>query len=144
MAWLDADYPAGDAIVLLIIFLALILLYIQTLLPAFYLVAQVGVPAQMGAPDTLPEPTAKLLRSRNAARNMLETLPIFLTLAVLTLVLKVPGNVPVIGGVMYLVARIGHVVSHVNALSPWRSLSYFVSVAGLVVIAVPLVPYIWA
>ncbi len=129
---------------LLIIFLVLALLYVQSLLPAKYLIDQTGLVSQMGAPDNLPEPTSKLLRSRKALRNLQETLPIFLTLAVLSIVLGAQGWLSIVGGVVFLLGRLGHVVSHIGGLSPWRTLAYFTALGGLVLLAIPLIPFIWA
>ena len=51
---------------LLIIFLVLILLLVQVMLPGRYLTEQVGPEVQIGPRDDLPEPTRELARSRRA------------------------------------------------------------------------------
>ena len=72
---------------LLIILLVLLLVLVQAQLPARYLSEQVGAKRQMGPRDDLPEPSHELARARRALGNLQETLPIFLTLAVLSIVL---------------------------------------------------------
>ncbi len=129
---------------LLIILLVLALFYVQTMLPGFFLTAQVGSKAQMGGRDNLPEPTQELARSRRALANMQESLPIFLTLAILSVVLGEDGWLSILGGVVYLVGRIAHVYCYMNALAPWRSISYVLGLIGMLLIALPLLPHIWS
>ena len=95
-------------IVLLIIFLVLLLLLVQTSLPGRYLTEQVGTKAQMGPRDNLPEPSRELARSRRALGTLHETLPIFLVLAVLSIVLGERGWLSLLGAGLYFVARVLH------------------------------------
>lgn len=129
---------------LLLIFLVLILLFVQTILPGNLLTKQVGAKAQMGPRDDLPKPTQELGRARRALENFQETLPIFLTLAILSIVLGEQGWVSLIGAGLYLVARIAHLVFYMRALTPWRSFAYLAAIIGTIVMAVPLVPHIWS
>ena len=129
---------------LLIILLVLALVFVQALLPGKFLTDQVGPQAQMGPRDDLPPPTPILARSRRALANLHETLPIFLTLAVLSIVLGEQGWLSLIGAALYLVGRVVHVVCYLQALSPWRSLAFSVAVLGMLALAAPLVPHIFA
>jgi len=130
--------------VLLIILLVLLLLLVQVALPGRYLTAQVGNAVQVGPRDDLPEPTRELARSRRALANLQETLPIFLVLAVLSIVLGEQGWLSLAGAAIYLVARIAHVWCYMRALVPWRSLSFLVSLVGNLLLAIPLLPHIWS
>jgi uncharacterized MAPEG superfamily protein len=129
--------------VLLIIFLVLLLLLVQVGLPGRYLSAQVGNDAQMGPRDDLPEPTRELARSRRALANLQETLPIFLTLAILSIVVGEQGWLSLVGAALYFVSRSAHVYCYMRGLSPWRSLCFLASLVGNLLIAIPLVPHIW-
>lgn len=128
---------------LLLIFLVLILLLVQTLLPGNLLTKQVGAEAQMGPRDDLPKPTQELGRARRALENFQETLPIFLTLAVLSVALGEQGWVSLVGAGLYLVARVAHLLFYMRGLTPWRSIAYLAAIIGTIVMAVPLVPHIW-
>jgi len=128
---------------LLIIFLALLLLFVQSQIPGILLAKQVGPQAQMGARDNLPEPTPELARSRRALANLQENLPAFLTLAVLSIVLGEQGWLSILGGVLFLAARLAHLFCYMRALSPWRSVSYLLGVIGTILVAIPLVPHLW-
>ena len=129
---------------LLLIFLVLILLFVQVFLPGKYLTDQVGPADQVGNRDDLPEPTQDLARSRRALANLQETLPIFLTLAILSLMLGEQGWVSLAGGVLYLLGRVGHVICYMKGLTPWRSVCFLLALIGTIIMAIPLVPHIWA
>ncbi|WP_158625999.1 MAPEG family protein [Arsenicitalea aurantiaca] len=129
---------------LLIIFIVLLLVFIQNVIPGYLLTQQVGPEMQMGARDNLPEPTPALGRARRALANLHETLPIFLTLAILVLVLGEDGWLPVLGGVVYIAGRIGHFYCYMKALSPWRSIAFTISLVGMGLVALPLMPHLWS
>jgi uncharacterized MAPEG superfamily protein len=132
-----------DSPMLLMIFLVLLLLLAQAQLPGKYLADQVGPGAQMGPRDELPEPTRELARSRRALANFQETLPVFLTLAVLSIILGEQGWLSVAGAVLYFVGRCAHLVCYLRGLSPWRSFAFAAALLGTIIMAIPLVPHIW-
>lgn len=125
---------------LLVIFAVLLLLFYQTMLPGALLTRQIGAKGQMGPRDDLPEPTQDLSRARRALANLQETLPIFLTLAVLTIIYGTQGGLALVGGWLYFAARVAHVVCYMRKLSPWRSIAYAVSLVALILMAIPFVP----
>jgi uncharacterized MAPEG superfamily protein len=129
---------------ILVILLVLALLFIQAFLPGYLLVQQVGPEAQMGPRDNLPPPTPQLSRANNALRNLQETLPVFLTLAILSVVLGENGWMTLAGAWLYLAGRIGHVICYLRALSPWRSVAFMVAFAGLVLMGLPILAQAWA
>ena len=126
------------------ILLVLLLLLVQAFLPGRYLAEQIGPKGQMGLRDELPEPTQKLSRSRRALANLQETLPIFLTLAVLCIVFDEQGWLPLTGAALYLIGRIAHVICYMRGLSPWRSYAFLVSLVGNLLMALPLLSHIWS
>lgn len=128
---------------LILIFLVLALLLVQVALPGHLLTEQVGVDAQIGPRDDLPEPGRDLARARRALGNLQETLPIFLTLAILSIVLDEQGWLSLAGAGLYFVARVAHVYCYMKALSPWRSVSFLTALVGTLLMAIPLVPHIW-
>ena len=128
---------------LLLIFLVLLLLLVQAFLPGKYLADQIGPQGQMGPRDDLPEPTTELSRSRRALANLQETLPIFLTLAILCIVFDAQTWLSLAGAALYLVARIAHLICYMRALSPWRSYCFLLGLIGNLLMAIPLFPHIW-
>ena len=145
--WAGLSRPVGGRreffVVLLIIFFVLLLLLVQAALPGRYLTAQVGTEAQIGPRDDLPKPSRQLARSRRALGNLQETLPIFLTLAVLSIVMGEQGWLSLAGGTVYFVARALHAYCYMKGLVPWRSMSFLVSLFGNLLLALPLLPHLW-
>lgn len=129
---------------LLVILLVLALLLYLTGLPAQYLVKQAGLPVQIGTRDDLPPPTREIKRASAAVNNLLETLPIFLTLALLSLMLGEEGPVSLIGAWVYFLARIGHAYCYVKGLAPLRSVIFGFAMLGIFAMAFPIVPYVWS
>lgn len=128
---------------LIIIFLVLLLLLVQVSLPGRLLTEQVGVAMQVGPRDDLPEPSRDLARARRALGNLQETLPVFLSLAILSIVLGEQGWLSLAGAGLYLVARVAHAYCYMKGLSPWRSISFLVALVGMLLMVIPLVPHIW-
>ncbi|MBU1335712.1 MAG: MAPEG family protein [Alphaproteobacteria bacterium] len=128
---------------LVLIFLVLLLLLVQVSLPGRLLTEQVGVDAQVGPRDDLPEPSRDLARSRRALGNLQETLPVFLTLAILSIVLDEQGWLSLAGAGLFLVARVAHAYCYMKGLSPWRSISFLAALVGMLLMVIPLVPHIW-
>jgi len=128
---------------LLIVLLVLVLTLVQAMIPGALLAKQVGSDEQMGPRDELPEPTAELSRARRALGNLHETLPIFLTVALLSLQFGEQGVVTVLGASVYLAGRLAHVVCYIKGLSPWRSYAFGVSILGILAMAAMVVPHIW-
>jgi uncharacterized MAPEG superfamily protein len=129
---------------LLMIFLVLLLLLVQVFLPGKYLTDQIGPQGQMGPRDDLPEPSRDLGRARRALANLQETLPIFLTLAILCIVYNEQGWLPLLGAVVYLVSRIAHVICYMRAFAPWRSIFFLLGLIGNGIMAIALLPHIWS
>src|SRR5690606_30701392 len=98
---------------------------------------------QIGPRDDLPKPTRELGRARRALANLQETLPIFLSFAVLSIVLGEQGWLSLAGAGLYLLARIGHCYCYMRGLSPWRSICFLISLVGLLLLAIPLLPHLW-
>ncbi|WP_323013275.1 MAPEG family protein [Devosia sp.] len=129
---------------LLIIFFVLALTLVQALLPAAYLSRQLGSAAQMGPRDDLPPPSRELGRAQRALANLHETLPIFLTLAILSLLLEETGALSLAGGWIYLGARLAYVPCYLKGLTPWRSVCFTISMLGLLGLAAPLLVHMLA
>ncbi|MEO3385156.1 MAPEG family protein [Mesorhizobium sp. CAU 1741] len=118
---------------------ALLLLLGQAFYVGALLTRQVGPENQTGPRDNLPEPTVELGRARRAFANLQETLPIFLTIGLLIVIYDVGGWLVQAGGLLFLAGRVAHLYCYMNALSPWRSVAFMVSLLGMLLMAVALV-----
>jgi uncharacterized MAPEG superfamily protein len=130
-------------VVLIFIFLVLLLLLVQVSLPGRFLTEQVGADVQIGPRDDLPDPSRELARARRALGNLQETLPVFLSLAILSIVLGEQGWLSLAGAGLYFVARVAHAYCYMKGLSPWRSVSFLSALLGTLLMVIPLLPHIW-
>jgi uncharacterized MAPEG superfamily protein len=93
----------------------------------------------VGNRDNLPEMSVVAGRLDRAKNNMLESLPIFLTLALLALVKGGDTNEVANAASVFLIARAVYVPVYVSGVPLLRSLVWLVAVASLVVMALPLI-----
>jgi uncharacterized membrane protein YecN with MAPEG domain len=78
----------------------------------------------------------KTARYRRAHRNALENIPLFLVTGLLLALTPVPFALAVAMFAVFVVARVGHSVSYVKGLQPWRTASFGVgALAQLAVLA---------
>jgi len=123
----------------LIILLVLALFVVQTLLPASfrYLSSPGAVNLALGPRDD-PPPLGRIGgRAERALANMHEALPVFLALALLNLIVGT-GDLAVTGATVFLVARVLYVPAYLWGVMGLRTLIWLVSVAGLVMMLLPL------
>ncbi len=90
----------------------------------------------MGNRDERPQKTILAARLDRAKNNMLEALPLFLGLAMLTLFTG--GDAPSPGANVFLIARILYVPLYAAGVPVLRSLVWLAGMAGLVMMALPL------
>ena len=89
--------------------------------------------------DKLPELSVVAGRLDRAKNNMLESLPIFLALALLALINGGDTRAVANGALAFLIARVVYVPAYVSGVPILRSLVWLVAVASLVVMALPLI-----
>jgi uncharacterized MAPEG superfamily protein len=94
----------------------------------------------MGNRDTRPEESVVAARLDRAKNNMLEALPLFLGLAMLALV-KNDGDTGAVanGATVFLIARVVYVPIYAAGISVLRSLVWLAGMAGLLMMALPLI-----
>jgi uncharacterized MAPEG superfamily protein len=93
----------------------------------------------VGNRDVQPEPSVIAARLDRAKNNLLEALPIFIALALLALTRGTDQEAEVQGALVFLVARVVYVPAYVSGI-PWlRSLVWLISMAGLLMMALPMI-----
>jgi uncharacterized MAPEG superfamily protein len=92
----------------------------------------------VGNRDTLPQMSVIASRLERAKNNMLEALPIFLGLSLLTLVKGGDTSAATHAASIFLVARIIYVPAYVSGVPLFRSLVWLVGIGSLGMMAVPL------
>ena len=93
----------------------------------------------MGNRDTRPKESIIAARLDRAKNNMLEALPLFLGLAMLALVKGGDTSGTANGATLFLIARIIYVPIYATGIPVLRSLVWLAGMAGLVMMALPLV-----
>ena len=126
---------------ILVILLVIALFVIQTILPnRFREPAPEGtVKASLGARDNPPPYTIIGGRAARALANMQEALPVFLTLALLNLIVGTAGEIAVTGAWIFLLARLVYVPAYLSGIPGLRTLVWMVSLVGIALLVAPLV-----
>lgn len=103
------------------------------------LMARIGPTAFMGPRDTLPEPGKHYARLQKAASNFAESLPLFLTLALLVLVVEgVDKALAEQGAMIFVLARVAYIAVYVSGVPLIRSLVFVVGMTGLLLMGFSL------
>ncbi|MEO8958030.1 MAG: MAPEG family protein [Rudaea sp.] len=93
----------------------------------------------VGARDNQPEMSVVSGRLDRAKNNMLESLPIFLTLALLALVKGGDTSEVANAALTFLIARVVYVPAYVSGVPMLRSLVWLAAVASLVVMGLHVI-----
>jgi uncharacterized MAPEG superfamily protein len=93
----------------------------------------------MGNRDVKPEESVIAARLNRAKNNMLEALPLFLGLAILALVKGGDTSRAVHGATLFLVSRTIYVPIYAAGIPVLRSLVWLAGMAGLLMMALPLI-----
>lgn len=94
--------------------------------------------ALMGTRDNPPEKGIIAARLERAKNNMMESLPLFLGVALLALIKQGDGGAASHGALLFLVARTLYVPAYASGVFAIRSLLWLASVGGLVWMVVTL------
>lgn len=108
-------------------------------LPSTMLLPRIGVAAYAGSRDADPEPLIKQARASRAVRNMQESLPAFLVLAVLALIVPDADSAQaVLGAQLFVIARAAYLPLYVFAVPFIRSMVWTVGFVGLIMMTLAL------
>ncbi len=120
-----------------LILLSLVLLLVQLVLPNILAVRAGNVAPDylLGARDQAPETSQGAQRAKRACANLLETLPAFLALAVLSIVLEADV---VLLAQAWLVLRVVYLLAYLAGVAYLRSLIWVGALACLIGMALPL------
>ena len=120
--------------------LAMAVHFAGVFLPSLFLLPRIGVPAYAGSRDNDPEPTAMQARSARAVRNMQESLPVFLALALLALIVPdADAAQGLLGAQLFVIARALYLPLYVFAVPYVRSGMWTLGFVGLVMMVLSLV-----
>ncbi len=128
----------------LVVLLVLALFFVQTLLPGRFREApDSGQPGKLvenlGNRDHVRPYTVVGARAARALANMQEALPLFLGLALMNMIVAPGATDAVTGAWVFLVARVLYVPVYMSGVSVVRTLVWAGGLAGLLIMAAPLV-----
>jgi uncharacterized MAPEG superfamily protein len=117
----------------------LVLAFVQILLFDFARTGQYGLKWNTGPRDeAMPPLSARAERLQRAQNNLFETLPLFLAAVLIAHVANRDNQMTAWGSEIYLAARVIYVPLYAFGVRQIRSLVWLVSIAGLVMVAVPI------
>jgi uncharacterized MAPEG superfamily protein len=102
------------------------------------LVSTKGLMAAIGNRENLPELPGWAGRAVRANRNMAENLPLFAAAVLLAAVLGTSNSMTVLGAQLFFWARIAYAVCYLGGIQWLRTLSWTVSIVGVVLILLQL------
>jgi uncharacterized MAPEG superfamily protein len=119
--------------------LAAALTVVQVLVAVMGAFTQVGLMKLVGNRDDMPKLTGWAGRAERAHLNMLQNLVLFAALVFVAVTTGKANETVLLGAQLFLWGRVAYAVIYLAGL-PWlRTLSWFVSVIGLVIIFAQLV-----
>jgi uncharacterized MAPEG superfamily protein len=111
----------------------------QLFIPSLFRLFQsdIGLLRYVGSRDDLPPLSPLGARCERAARNFAESLPFFLTAAILVIVLQRESGLAILGAQVFFWGRLAYLGLYVAAV-PWlRSIAWTIAFAGIVLMAWP-------
>jgi uncharacterized MAPEG superfamily protein len=118
---------------------AAVLTVVQVLVAVMGAFNQVGLMKLVGNREDMPKLTGWAGRAERAHLNMLQNLVLFAALVLVAVATGKTNEMTVLGAQLFLWGRVAYAIIYLAGL-PWlRTLSWFVSVIGLVLIFLQLV-----
>ena len=123
---------------MLLLLWAIVLMFVQMLIAAQGAFNQVGLFTLAGNRDNMPVLTGWAGRARRAHLNMMENMVLFTGLVVLLAVTGKSNQWTILGAELFFWGRFAYALIYLAGF-PWvRTLAWFVSVVGMVLIAIQL------
>ena len=113
---------------------AVVLTLVQMLVAATGAASQYGVLPLFGNREGLPALTGWAGRAQRAHRNMLENLVLFAALVLICAVTNKTNSTTLLGAELFLWGRVAYAVIYLAGIPYLRTLSWLVSIVGLVLI----------
>jgi uncharacterized MAPEG superfamily protein len=120
---------------LMMLLYSAILLFVIIVMQAGLAISQNGLPAQAGSRDNLPEPTVLRMRLQRLAANMQENLVMFAAVVLVANAAGVSNETTALGASIFLYARLAHAIIYAFGWPMIRPLFYFISLYGMIIIA---------
>jgi len=113
---------------------SVILAIVHMLIAVHALVSTKGLMAAVGNREGLPELPGWAGRAVRANRNMAENLPLFAAMVLAAVVIGQTNAMTMLGAQLFFWGRIAYAVCYIGGVTWVRTLSWLVSIAGVVLI----------
>lgn len=117
---------------------AVILLIVHVLVQATFSDLSKGIGWALGPQDERRDQNRVAGRIERALYNYLETLPAFVALALILAVTELGSATSALGAAVWFWARVAYVPAYASGVPLVRSVCFFASLAGLVMMMLPL------
>lgn len=114
------------------------LLIVHILVQATFSDLSKGLGWALGPQDESRDQNAVAARIQRALRNFLETFPAFAALALIIAQTDASTGTTAFGAALYFWARVAYVPAYASGMPLLRSVSWFASIAGLLMMLLPL------
>lgn len=115
-----------------------ILLIVHILVQATFSDLSKGIGWALGPQDEKREQNLVAGRIERALRNYLETFPAFIALALILTVTEMGNATSALGAAIWFWARVAYIPAYASGIPLVRSVAFFASLAGLVMMILPL------
>ena len=113
---------------------------VNVFLPATLYLPREGLIAHLGSRDNLPDADALTGRARRSLANMQESLPIFLALALLAMIVPDADMAQaLLGAQIWVIARVVYMVMYLISITGLRSAVWTVGVIGNIIQVMALI-----
>ena len=117
---------------------AAILLVVHVLIQATFSDLSKGLGWALGPQDEDRDQNVIAARIERSLRNYLETLPAFIALAAIIGITGASTETTALGAAVWFWARVAYIPAYASGIPLVRSIAFFVSLAGLAMMAFPL------
>lgn len=115
-----------------------ILLIVHVLIQATFSDLSKGLGWALGPQDEQRDQNVVAARIERALRNYLETFPAFIALALALAVTELGNATSALGAAVWFWARVAYIPAYASGVPLVRSVAFFASLAGLVMMILPL------
>jgi uncharacterized MAPEG superfamily protein len=117
---------------------SVILMFVQMLVAATGANQQVGLSMLAGNRESLPAMTGWAGRAKRAHLNMMENMVLFAALVLIAAVANKANAMTALGAMIFFWARLAYAAIYVAGIAWLRTVAWFVSVIGMVMIGLQL------
>ncbi|MEM6311621.1 MAG: MAPEG family protein [Pseudomonadota bacterium] len=121
------------------LFYAVILLILHMFVQATFSDLSKGLGWALGAQDEKREPSVFAARLERALRNYVYNLPAYIGLVVILTQADLANESTALGAALWFWARVAYVACYASGIPVIRSIAWFASLAGLAMMAAPLI-----